>query len=177
VSRRFARRGEAIVVSLSEAECELLSGWVAAQLRTVYESDDSDDQAHQRLFPVAYLDPTEEDAESEWQELVHPELLRSRLDALARVVGAVDAAEAGRRGAKTVTLGPDDVPALLGVLNDARLALGTVLGVTDDTELGPVDDDPTSQAEMIYLWLTHLEGELVDALLEELPEEGHDPPD
>jgi hypothetical protein len=30
---------------------------------------------------------------------------------------------------------------------------------------------------MIYLWLTHLEGELVDALLEELPEEGHDPPD
>jgi hypothetical protein len=171
VSRRFTRRGEAIVVSLSKAECELLSGWVAEQLRTAYGSEDAEDEAHQRLFPVAYLDPTEEDAESEWQELVHPELLRSRLEALSRVVGAVGAAEQGRRGAMVVELTSDDVTALLGVLNDARLALGTVLGVTEDTELGTADvDNPTSHAEMIYLWLTHLEGELVDALLEDLPD-------
>jgi uncharacterized protein DUF2017 len=171
MSRRFTRRGETIVVSLSPAECELLSGWVAGQLRTVYESEDAEDEAHQRLFPVAYLDPTEEDAENEWQALVHPELLRSRLDALARVVGAVGAAEQGRRGAMVVELGPDDVNALLGVLNDARLALGTALGVTEDTELGIADaDDPASQAEMIYLWLTHLEGELVDTLLDDLPD-------
>jgi hypothetical protein len=171
VSRRFARRGEAIVVTLSASERDLLAAWVPEQLRTVYESDDDDEPARNRLFPVAYLDPTEEDAETEWRALVYPELLRARLDALERVVGTVGSAEPGRRGAVVVELGPDDVSALLGVLNDARLALGTVLGVSDDSELGNRDpDDPTGQAEMIYLWLTHLEGELIDTLLEEIPD-------
>jgi hypothetical protein len=170
VSARFARRGEAIVLSLSAAEGDLLAGWVPDQLRAVYAADAADEPARKRLFPVAYLDPTEEEAETEWQSLVHPELLRSRLDALARVVDAVGAAESGRRGALVVELGPDDVTALLGVLNDARLALGTVLGVSEDTELAGADpDDPAGQAQMIYLWLTHLEGDLVDTLLEDLP--------
>jgi Domain of unknown function (DUF2017) len=170
MSRRFSRRGEAIVMSLSAAERELLSGWVAEQLRTVYESEDAEDQAHQRLFPVAYLDPTEEDAESEWQELVHPELLRDRLDNLARVVDALGGATEGRRGAIVVDLGPDDVPALLGVLNDARLALGTRLGVTDETDVTDLDpSDPSTPVVAVYGWLTYLEGELVEELLGGMP--------
>ncbi|MBV8950924.1 MAG: DUF2017 family protein, partial [Actinobacteria bacterium] len=42
-----------------------------------------DDAVRRRLFPIAYLDPTEEDAEQEWQRIVHPELVRSKLEALA----------------------------------------------------------------------------------------------
>jgi hypothetical protein len=171
VSRRFTRRGETIVLSLSEAESELLTRWVPEQLRSVYEAEDPEEPARQRLFPVAYLDPTEEDAETEWQALVHPELLRARLDALVRVVDVVGGAERDRRGSQDVELAPDDITAFLGVLNDARLALGTVLGVSEDSELGTGDpDDPSQQAEMIYLWLTHLEGELIDTLLEDLPD-------
>lgn len=170
MSRRFRRKGEALVLSLSPPEREVLARWVPERLRAVYGAEASDDPARTRLFPVAYLDPTEEEAESEWQALVHPELLRSRLDALARVVAALDAASTGRRGALVVELDDDEVPALLGVLNDARLAVGTALGITDDTELGALDlDDPAARDVSLYLWLTQLEGELVDTLLGELP--------
>jgi Domain of unknown function (DUF2017) len=171
VSRRFTRRGDAIVLALSEAERELLMTWVPGQLHAVYDSQGTGDPARSRLFPVAYLDPTEEDAEGEWQALVHPELLRARLDALATVVRALEGAEPRRRGDLVVEMAPDDVAALLGVLNDVRLALGTMLGVTEDSELADLDpDDPAAPTAMIYLWLTHLEGELVDTLLGDMPD-------
>jgi hypothetical protein len=68
-------------------------------------------------------------------------------------------------------LGPDDVSALLGVLNDARLTLGTALGVTDDTDFDELDpEDAAAQPAYIYVWLTYLEGELVETLLGELPD-------
>jgi hypothetical protein len=171
VSRRFTRKGDALLISLSGPERELLVRWIPDQLRAIYHSDDSQDTARTRLFPRAYLDPTEEGAEEEWQALVHPELLRSRLDALTRVVGALDEAAPGRRGSLVVELGPDDVPALLGVVNDARLALGTILDVNDDTDLGDLDPaDPAAQTSFVYLWLTHFEGELVDTLLGDMPD-------
>jgi hypothetical protein len=172
VSRRFVSKGDVIVATFSRPELELLHRWVPDQLRTVYESDDAGDAARSRLFPRAYLDPTEETAEQEWQALVYPDLLRDRLDALTRFIGVLDAPERGKRGTLVVELGPDDVSALLGVLNDTRLALGTVLDVTDDTELAAEldPDDPSTQVSMIYVWLTHIEGELVDTLLGEFPD-------
>lgn len=169
MSRRFARRGEQLLVTLSEAERELLRR-LPDELRDAYESADPDDDVHTRLFPRAYLDPTEENAEREWQDLVHPELLRERLDALNRIVGALDAAEPGSRGAHVVALAPEDVPALLGVLNDARLALGTQLGVAEDTDLAALDpDDPGTYRFAVYAWLTQLEGDLIDTLLGDMP--------
>jgi hypothetical protein len=174
MSRRFVRKGDALVATFSEPELDLLSEWVPDQLRSIYESDDTDDAARSRLFPRAYLDPTEEHAEDEWQELVYPELLRARLDSLARIVGVLDRPERRRKGSLAIELGPDDVPALLGVLNDARLALGTVLGVSEEVELDELDlddpSDPTTQAHLIYVWLTDLEGDLVDTLLGETPD-------
>ena len=170
MSARFVRRDGMLVATLSEPERELLQR-LPEELRSAYESTDRDDDVHGRLFPRAYLDPTEESAEDEWQELVYPELLRERLDALARVVQALETAEPGSGGARVLRLGPDDVPALLGVLNDARLALGTRLDVQDDTDLGDVDEHhPDAYGYMVYAWLTQLEGDLVDTLLGELPE-------
>jgi len=170
MSRRFTRRGEGLLVRLSDPERELLRQ-LPDELREAYESDDPDDDVHTRLFPRAYLDPTEENAEREWQDLVHPELLRERLDALARIVGALDATEGGSRGAHDVALAPDDVPALLGVLNDARLALGTQLGVSEESDLAALDpDDPATYRFAVYAWLTELEGELIDTLLGDMPD-------
>jgi Domain of unknown function (DUF2017) len=170
MSRRFSRRDDHLLVTLSEPERELLRQ-LPDELRDAYESHDPADDVHTRLFPRAYLDPTEENAEREWQGLVHPELLRDRLDALGRIVGALDAAEPGARGAHVVSLAPDDVPALLGVLNDARLALGTQLGVSEDTDLAELDpDDPATYRFAVYAWLTQLEGDLIDTLLGDMPE-------
>ena len=167
--RRFSRRRDgSLDVTLERAELELVRD-LPDQLRALYEGS-HDDPARERLFPRAYLDPTEEQAEQEWQELVHPGLLAGRLEALARLTATLDGAEPTRRDRVVVHLDPDDVPAWLAVLNDARLALGARLGVTDDVDLGEVNpDDPNAAVIAAYRWLTYLEGELVETLLGDLP--------
>ena len=157
-------------VTLAREERELLRN-LPDELRGLYEHGPSDDDAvSARLFPRAYLDPTAEDAEREWRDLVHPELIRERLAALERVASTLDAVtDAGREVVAELT--PDDVQAWLGVLNDSRLALGTRLEVTEDTDYDDVGpDDPLAPAFAAYGWLTYLEGELVEALLRGLPE-------
>ena len=169
MNRRVNRRGDGRVdLTLESVEVELIRD-LPEQLRALYEGD-HDDLARRRLFPRAYLDPTEEQAESDWEELVHPGLLQGRLDALARLTASVAGAEPIRRDRFVVHLQPDDVQAWLAVVNDARLALGTRIGVTDDTDLARLDPTtPEAPAVAAYAWLTALEGELVDALLGDLP--------
>lgn len=171
MSPRFTRRGDGgLDVALSTDERDLLAS-LPEELRSLYEAErDEDDPVSARLFPRAYLDPTAEDAEREWRELVHPELVRERVDALERVVASLARVTPERRGLVTVELGPDEVNAWLAVLNDARLALGTRLGVTEDFEYNDLDpDDPGTPGLVAYAWLTNLEGELVETLLEDLP--------
>ncbi|HSO94957.1 MAG TPA: DUF2017 family protein [Acidimicrobiia bacterium] len=169
MSRRFTlRRDGRVDLTLEGPEADLLRG-LPAELRALYESD-TPDPAHDRLFPRAYLDPTEEQAEQQWQELVYPELLQGRLANLERITAALDAADTGRKDRLVVHLNPDDVQAWLGVLNDARLTLGTRIGVTDETDLTELDpDDPATPVLAAYAWLTYLEGELVEALLGGMP--------
>ncbi|MGH8983289.1 MAG: DUF2017 family protein [Acidimicrobiia bacterium] len=165
MSRRFRRRGEGVVVSLTEAEAELLRD-VPDELRPVLESGrDPDDPIRERLFPRAYLDPTEDLAEEEWRELVHPELIRERLGALKRLTESLARATT-RKGRVELELDGDEAHAWLGALNDARLALGTRLGVTEDldqTELPA--DHPDAAAYAVYGWLTWMQGDLVETLL------------
>jgi hypothetical protein len=69
-----------------------------------------------------------------------------------------------------VALDEDAVGALVSVLNDARLALGTQLGVTEDTNFEDLDpSDPRAPGLAAYAWLTFVEGELIETLLGDLP--------
>jgi Domain of unknown function (DUF2017) len=167
VSDRFQRRGDGLLVSLEAAEVELLRS-VPSELQTVLggsSAKDKDDPVYNRLFPSAYLDPTEESAEQEWQELVHPELLRERLAALELVATTLDRAVT-KRGRAELELAPDEVQAWMGVLNDARLALGTRLGVTEQTEAEEIEPSgPDAAAHALYAWLTWLQNDLVETLL------------
>jgi hypothetical protein len=165
VSVHFERKGEGVVVSLDANEVELLRA-VPGQLQTVLEGPGAkDDPVYNRLFPSAYLDPTEEGAEQEWQELVHPELLRERLAALELVSATLDRA-AVKRGRAELELGPDEVDAWLHVLNDARLAIGTRIGVTEEPEAEEVDPShPDAPAHAMYGWLTWIENDLIETLL------------
>jgi len=165
VSPQVDRRGEGIVVTLDANEIELLRT-IPDEIRGALEKPASkDDPVYNRLFPSAYLDPTEEGAEQEWQELVHPELLQSRLAALELVTSTLDRAVT-KRGRAEVELAPDEVEAWLGVVNDARLTLGTRLGVTEDAESEAIDpSDPTAAAHAVYGWLTWFENDLIETLL------------
>lgn len=166
----FSRRGDALDLTLTPEERALLRE-LPEQLRVLYEAGpDDDDPVRSRLFPRAYLDPTAEDAEREWRELVHPELVRDRIASLDLLLTSLEGAGAGSAGTAAVTLDDEGVAALLSVLNDARLALGTRLGVTEDTEYDELDpSDPHAPELAAYAWLTYLEGELVETLLGDLP--------
>jgi hypothetical protein len=165
MSVRFERKGEGVVVTLDPNEVELLRA-VPAELQTVLSGPSkNDDPVYNRLFPSAYLDPTEENAEREWQELVHPELLRERLAALELVTATLDRA-VSKRGRAELELSPEEVDAWLHVLNDARLALGTRLGITEEPEAEEIDpSDPDAAAHAMYGWLTWLENDLIETLL------------
>lgn len=159
-----------VVASLAEPEIELLRN-LPDELRALYDESNTDDPARGRLFPRAYLDPTEESAEEEWQALVHPELLRERLNALSQVAATLTGVAAPGSGMVEVTLSADAVQAWLAVLNDARLALGTRLGITDDTDYSEFDsDDPDAPGHVAYGWLTYLQGDLVETLLQGMPD-------
>ena len=123
MARRFTRRrGGTVDATFERGELELLEG-LPEQLRALYGGT-ADDPARARLFPRAYLDPTEEQAESEWEELVHPGLLEARLDALSILETTIAAAEPAKRDRVVVHLSTEQANAWLNVLNDTRLALG-----------------------------------------------------
>ncbi len=154
-------RDDTLTVSLAEEELSLLRA-LPEQLREVFE-DDVDDPARSRLFPRAYLDPTAETEEAEWQALVGPSLLRERLDALVLITVTLDRAEL-RGDWWQIDLTADEVGVWLGVLNDTRLVLGTRLGVTEEErELDPAD--PEAGPYALYQWLTWVQGDLVEELL------------
>jgi hypothetical protein len=160
--RRFRPgRDGALTVSLAEEELALLRA-LPAQLREVFD-DAPDDPARARLFPRAYLDPTAETEEAEWQAMVGPSLLRERLDAVELITVTLDRAELIGDWWQ-IDLTPDEVSAWLGVLNDTRLVLGTRLGVTEEErELDPAD--PEAGPYALYQWLTWVQGDLVEELL------------
>ncbi len=160
--KRFrAGRDGALTASLAEGELSLLRA-LPEQLREVFE-EESDDPARARLFPRAYLDPTAESEEAEWQALVHPSLLRERLDALELITVTLERATFDGEWWQ-VDLTPEEVQAWLGVLNDTRLVLGTRIGVTEEERvLDPADPDAGAYA--LYQWLTMVQGDLVQELL------------
>jgi hypothetical protein len=159
-------RQEGLDVVLEAGEAAVLTR-LCEEMITLLNGDEGDgasDPVMERLFPRAYLDPTEEDAEADWQRLVHDDLVDGRRKSLATVEGTLAGATV-RRGRFELTLNEDQAQDWLAVLNDARLALGTRLKVTEDLDLSGLDtDDPDTAPYAVYWWLGMLEERLIDAL-------------
>jgi hypothetical protein len=115
----------------------------------------TDDPALRRLFPTAYHD--DPDRDREYQALVRDELLDRRLAALDAMRTSIAAPELDEAG----------LTAWMTAVNDTRLVLGTLLDVSEDQE--PVDPDaPEAPRHAAYGFLTHVLGEIVDALADGL---------
>lgn len=104
-----------------------------------------------RLFPTAH--PSDPEAEAGYRSLMRDQLLAGRLEAIERVEESLDATE----------LDDDLADRWMGVVNDVRLTLGTVLDVSegDDPAIDPDEADAT--ARFAYAYLSGLLEELVDA--------------
>ena len=167
---RFERRtDDELVLALFEGEVALLTT-LLAELRALLLQPDRDNAATERLFPRAYLDPTEEEAETDWQSLVHDDLVREKVIALDAVHAALERPSPGPEGSRQFTLDRTVEEQFLLSVNDARLAFAALAGVTGETGPESADaDDPIPVAELIE-WLGHLVEDLIDLKLADLPD-------
>jgi hypothetical protein len=163
---RFSRRDDGIQLSLTEHEATVLRDLVGQvdELLAGGTPDPGADAVRDRLFPRAYLDPTADAQEADFQSVVHDDLVRSKSEAAAALEAALDAGTVGRKGVVTVVLDDEDVERWVSALNDIRLALGTTLGVTEDMPEAAAND-PRAAGLDLYDWLTWLQGSLVEVLL------------
>jgi hypothetical protein len=157
-------RSDGFDVVLEPGEAAVLTR-LCEELTTLLSGDEEQpDPVLERLFPRAYLDPTEEEAEADWQRLTHGDLVDGRRAALAAVEGTLAGATV-RKGRFELTLSEEQALAWLAVLNDARLALGIRLDVTEDLDPSGLDpDDPDTAPYAVYWWLGFLEERLLEVL-------------
>jgi Domain of unknown function (DUF2017) len=173
--RTFRRAPDgALVVTLFPQEVELLA-MTAHDLLTIVE-EPPEGEIRDRLYPRAYLDPTEETAQQEFDALVHDDLVRSRRAALQTIVDGLDAAAPNEMGLVEITLSSEEEQQWLTAVNDGRLVIGTTLGLAEDDETDYAPGDPRFEFGVMYSWLTGLHGELVLLLLDEIGEAGSDDP-
>ncbi len=162
---KFKLAGTGVVVTFEADEVAVLRD-LSRQITQVLDGgvpDHGSDAVRDRLFPRAYVDPTEDRAERDFQSVVHEDLVRAKAHAIESLVSGLDTGR-DRRGRLDVALSAPDVEQWVGALNDVRLALGVTLGVAEDRD--EVDDnDPQADAFGLYDWLTYLQGTLVDVLM------------
>ncbi len=123
-----------------------------AQLRSLLD-EEPDDPSLRRLFPPAYTDAV--DHEAEYRRLMGDELMEKHLSALAVLEETADSER----------LTEEQANAWLAALNDLRLVLGTRLDVNEDMLGDEVDpSDPQYPALALYAYLSWLQEQLVEAL-------------
>ncbi len=174
---KLTRTADGIVVRLEPEEIVALRD-LAGQVSTVLQGgvpEHGADPVRDRLFPRAYLDPTEDRSESEFQSLVHEDLVAAKAGAVTGFLVDLDS-RTDRKGRVSVTLDPEGLEQWVGALNDVRLAIGVAIGVTEDDDGEDLDPrDPRAAGLAAYHWLTWLQGSLVEVLLEGLPDGGNGP--
>ncbi len=123
------------------------------------------DPVRDRLFPRAYVDPTEDRAERDFQSVVHEDLVLAKSTGLTAITEALDRGRE-RRSRTEVMVDTAALERWIGGLNDVRLVLGTVLDVTEDDDDGPVRA-PVTVERAGYQWLTEVQGLLIAVLMGE----------
>ncbi len=162
---RLAPTATGIRIDLEAIEVAAL-GDLAAQLGSVLDGgvpEHGTDPVRDRLFPRAYVDPTEDTAEADFQSVVHDDLVQAKAGAIAALVADLGVGSEPRD--TTVDLDRDAVERWVRALNDIRLAVGVSLGITEEDHDVPADD-PRAAGFDTYDWLTWLQGSLVEVLLE-----------
>lgn len=125
-------------------------GWVEGAMGP------SDDPAVARLLPDAYADPEEA---SEFRRFTENDLRRTKMQHATDVLAEIE-----RSGDKITVSSADS---WLGTLNDARIAIGTRIQISEDNheELASLPEgDPRAGLFHVYDWLTFLQESLVRCL-------------
>lgn len=141
------RKGALIRVDLTGTESSLLAAMLD-DFSLLLDEPDPADPVIQRLYPDGYTD--DDEASQEYRELVESDLRTERSGRLQTCRAELPA------GGGRFELDSEAADRWLRVLNDLRLALGTRLEITDDSEL-----DETDPSANIYSWLTAVQDTLI----------------
>jgi Domain of unknown function (DUF2017) len=158
--RPFRARGADVAARLDPAEAGIL-GLLIDQLEQLLAADAEDfagDPVLARLLPEGHRGDPE--LAADYRELTESALRSGKADDLATVRATLPP-EGG-----DVRLDDDQAGAWLRTTNDLRLALGTRLDVSEDTEPPDEVTGEHDQQLAVYYWLTALQGSLVDALVD-----------
>jgi Domain of unknown function (DUF2017) len=150
--RRVVARKGAFLLRLPDGERELLAQ-LLGELRTLLKLG-PDDPRLRRLYPAAYAD--DEEKEAEYRQLTHEELSSGRLAALDTVEQTIAADR----------LTPEELTAWMHAVNALRLVLGTMLDVNEDDPFAVDPEAPNAREYMLYGYLGLLLEEIVQAQLD-----------
>ena len=173
---RFSESEREVLINLSEQIIELLAERVdhghedplAAMVGITVHDAPPEDEVLLRLLPNAYAD---EPASSEFRRYTESTLRdKKRAHAMALRSNLINAGDA------PIDLDHDGAMAWLGALNDIRLALGVRLKIEDNAQehlelLKP--DDPLRAVYAVYTWLGWLQESLIQALMDDVPDEAN----
>lgn len=150
------RRGDVFVVGIDDEEAAVISR-LTDELRSLLTDEQEDaaaDALLTRLFPVAY--PDDDEHEAEYQRLMREELVASKLAALDVVDRAIT---------DHSPLDAAGMTAFMQSINSVRLILGTMLDVSDDPEAAEVTPGLENSPEYaLYGYLSWLLEHCVGAL-------------
>jgi hypothetical protein len=157
--------GGGVTISLSHRERELLRS-LPDQLRPLVSGDEPAPSVAGVLYSRGYDD---DELEVEYRSLIGDDIVTQRVSALDAFAATLEAG-AEHRGIWTVELDADEAGAWLSAVNDGRLVLAALLGITDESqwETGPADENPAS---IVLNYLGWLQTELVDAMMTTLPDQ------
>jgi hypothetical protein len=122
---------------------------------------DPDEPMTKRLFPPAYPDEVDEQAQRQYRSLVDTALVNHHRKAFAVMAET----------AQADTLTESELNAWLSAIGSLRLVLGTRLDVSEDME-APDPDDPTAPEYALYELLGQLQYLMIEVLAVALPDEG-----
>ncbi len=149
---KVSRRG-GLRLRLEPVEVSVLTA-LLTQLDATLGGENAADPVVQRLYPSAY--PDDDEADAEYREITEVGLRSERQQRAA--------ACAAELSDEVNLTDPEVATRWIKVLNDLRLVLGTRLGVTEEDPDFDLDD-PAEQPRMVYHWLTGVQDAVVQALM------------
>ena len=158
-----AAGGGGVTITLTSDERDFLRT-LPEQLEPLLAGDHEVPRLAATLYSRGYDD---EELEQEYRELAGDDIVGQRVAALQTFAATLEDGDvsAGRWRAE---LDAEQAAAWLSALNDGRLALGAILGVTDESWEDDLPEDEPSGVVMHYLG--SLQEELLGALADTLPQ-------
>jgi hypothetical protein len=163
----FRRKGSHCVASFALDEVRVLRKVASEVVGLLTDGMDHTDPVVARLFPDIY--PERPGDSAEFRLYTEGDLKTGKIDQAGAILAALP-----DEGEGEVRLDGEAAEAWLRAINDARLAMGTRLGIAADTDLGEeLDDavlhDPGSSRVFqlsVYAYLGYLQESLLNALPE-----------